>query len=424
MAKEFLQKLNIQDDEIQSKKRVVTEIIEHRQEIGVLKEQNRALREENAVLKAAQKMNDDHSRAIPTREACSAGWCAGIHGERQGEHQRAPQAAHVPSLHDNIGLQKHRLNHTIVHRSPNYEAGLRNWKGARIEEKRFQIIYAHLVDIDCVGQQAIRSTHFESLRICPSRKPARTGWIVGTSPLSRGRSLFKQSDALQHSGPESPISGQGENWNRNDGELKDLRQLATRIARRRSALYPTNPLMASSTGVLHVILKREPDRVDPTSTLQELWRDENTRNAPRFHRPSLKGLITTWPFNIRSRSSTAEYKLADDHAVSPRCLTQDRSVVADAVSIGRSIIQTETTYQGELVLARETLVVGFIRSWFHKATEEIEARSLLALHNTISYCIEPESKDGPKTAYSKLHVGKKATLSCGKATNYIFAFEH
>lgn len=32
--------------------------------------------------------------------------------------------------------------------------------------------------------------------------------------------LFKKSDALQHSGPESPISGQGENWNRNDGELK------------------------------------------------------------------------------------------------------------------------------------------------------------------------------------------------------------
>jgi hypothetical protein len=55
MAKEFLQKLNIQDDEIQSKKRVVNEIIAHGQEIGVLQEQNRALREENAVLKAAQK---------------------------------------------------------------------------------------------------------------------------------------------------------------------------------------------------------------------------------------------------------------------------------------------------------------------------------------------------------------------------------
>jgi hypothetical protein len=25
---------------------------------------------------------------------------------------------------------------------------------------------------------------------------------------------------VQHSGPESPISGKGENWNRNDGELK------------------------------------------------------------------------------------------------------------------------------------------------------------------------------------------------------------
>jgi hypothetical protein len=77
-----------------------------------------------------------------------------------------------------------------------------------------------VVEINCVGQQAIRRTHLESLRICPSRKPARTGWIVGTSPLPRGRSLFKQSNALQHSGPESPISGQGENWNRNDGELK------------------------------------------------------------------------------------------------------------------------------------------------------------------------------------------------------------
>jgi hypothetical protein len=59
MAKDFLQKLNMQDDEIQSKKRVVNEIIEHGQEIGVLKEQNRALQEENAHLKAAQKKTAD-----------------------------------------------------------------------------------------------------------------------------------------------------------------------------------------------------------------------------------------------------------------------------------------------------------------------------------------------------------------------------
>jgi hypothetical protein len=59
MAKDFLQKLNIQDDEIQSKKRVVNEIIKHGQEIGVLKEQNRALQEENAHLKAAQKKTAD-----------------------------------------------------------------------------------------------------------------------------------------------------------------------------------------------------------------------------------------------------------------------------------------------------------------------------------------------------------------------------
>jgi hypothetical protein len=65
--------------------------------------------------------------------------------------------------------------------------------------------------------------------------------------------------------------------------LQDLRQLATRIARRRSALYPTDPLMVSSVGVLHVILKREPDRVDPTSTLEGLWRDGDNRHVARFH---------------------------------------------------------------------------------------------------------------------------------------------
>ena len=68
------------------------------------------------------------------------------------------------------------------------------------------------------------------------------------------------------------------------------------------------PVDGVERGVLQVILKREPDRVDPTSTLQGFWRDKNTRNAPRFHQPSLKVLITTWPFNIRSRLSTAEYK--------------------------------------------------------------------------------------------------------------------
>jgi hypothetical protein len=46
---------------------------------------------------------------------------------------------------------------------------------------------------------------------------------------------------------------------------------------------PDQPVDGVERGVLQVILKREPDPVDPTSTLEELWRDGHNRHVARFH---------------------------------------------------------------------------------------------------------------------------------------------
>jgi hypothetical protein len=46
---------------------------------------------------------------------------------------------------------------------------------------------------------------------------------------------------------------------------------------------PDQPVDGVERGMLQVILKREPDPVDTTSTLEELWRDGHNRHVARFH---------------------------------------------------------------------------------------------------------------------------------------------